>query len=155
MSAVGDSIHSSEGLARVCLLLFHLCPDAVPSSVASAPRSCRFEGMFSDISKPPKESFSPILFHRVSELLSEACSKFASAANAGKTPVSSLPFKKCPLAASGDPDFGQASAMNPSLPRIVGNLAGSCSVGVQFHKLMRMEAFARQLLESVSFFLVV
>ena len=40
--------------------------------------------------------------------------------------------------------------MNPVLPRIVGNLPGSRSAGVQFHELMRMEALARQLLESQS-----
>ena len=107
-SLVGNSKHLSEGLARVCRLLFHLYPGAVPSSVVSALHSCVFDAMSSDIAKLLKEPFSPVLFHRVSELLSEACSKFTSAANAGKTPVSALPFKKCPLAASSDPEFGRA-----------------------------------------------
>ena len=82
------------------------------------------------------------MFHRVSE--------FASAANSGKTPVSSLPFKKRPLASSSYPDFGRASVLNPSLSRIVGSLAGSRLAGVQFHEVARMKAIARQLLESQS-----
>ena len=139
----------------MCRLLFQLCPDAMPASVSSASHSCQFEGLFSDVAKPSKEPFLPILFHCVSEILSEVCNKFASAANAGKTPSSSLPFKKHPLDASSDPQFGKVSPLNPSLARIVGSLAGSRSSGVQFHEIARMEAISRQLLEpqSVSFWL--
>ena len=84
----------------MCRLLFHLCPDAMPASVSSASHSCQFEGLLSDAAKPSKEPYLPVLFHCVSELLSEVRNKFASAANAGKTSSSSLPFKKRPLAAS-------------------------------------------------------
>ena len=149
-SVVGDSFQPWQGLSRVCRLLFHLCPDVVPTLVTSAPRSCQFEGLFSDIAKPSKETFSPVLFHCVLELLSDFRNKFASTVNSGKTPVSSLPFKKRPLASSSDPDFGRASVSNPSLSRIVGSLAGSRSAGLQLHEVARMEAIARQLFESQS-----
>ena len=47
----------SEGLSRVSGLIAQLCPEAIPDSVASSSRSCQFEGLFSDLSSPPKEPF--------------------------------------------------------------------------------------------------
>ena len=111
--------------------------------------------MFSDLSTPPKEPFAPVLFHRVKELLLQSREKFVSAANAGKGPLASLPFKKHPLAASSDPEFGRAAVPNPLLSRIVGLLPTSCSAGVQFDELARLESVARQTLQaqSVSFWI--
>ena len=76
--------------------------------------------------------------------------KFVSAANAGKAPLASLPFKKHPLAASSDPEFGRAAVPNPSLSHIVGSLPTSRSAGVQFAELARLESVARQTLQAQS-----
>ena len=64
-SGAGDAAPPVEGLCRVCHLLFHLCPEAMPESAPATPKSCQFEGKFSDVAKTPKEEFSSILFHRV------------------------------------------------------------------------------------------
>ena len=147
----GDSIAGKaapllEGLSRISKLLSQLCPEAVPSSVASDSRTCQFEGLFSNLVKPPKEPFAPVLFRRVSELLALSRAKFTTSAAAGKATVSALPFKKRPLAVSSDPVFGRAAVANPALPRIIGNLPPSRSAGVQFFELARMESVARQAL---------
>ena len=42
----------------------------------------------------PKEEFAAVLFHRVTELLSEVRQRFETAAAASKAPHSSLPVKK-------------------------------------------------------------
>ena len=67
-----DAAPPAEGLHRVCCLLFHLCPEAMPESAPATLKSCQFEGMFSDVAKTPKEEFSPILFQGVSELLTNS-----------------------------------------------------------------------------------
>ena len=69
--------------------------------------------------------------------------------------MASLPFKKHPLAASSNPEFGRAAVPNPSLSRIVGSLPTSRSVGVQFAELVCLESVARQTLQtqSVSFWI--
>ena len=70
-SGAGDAASRVEGLHRVCRLLFQLCSEAVQDSAPPPPRICQFEGLFSGVAKLPKEEFSPVLFHRVVELLQE------------------------------------------------------------------------------------
>ena len=118
----------SEWLSRVSRLITQLCPEAIPDSVASSSRSCQLEGLFSDLSTPPKEPFTPVLFRRFKELLLQSHEKFVSAANAGKTPLALLPFKKLPMAASSDPEFRCVAVPNPLLSCIVGSLPTSRSV---------------------------
>ena len=102
-----------------------------------------------------KEPFAPVLFHRVKLLLSQSRERFVSGVNSGKAPLASLPFKKHPLAASSDPEFGRAAVPNLSLSRITGSLPTSHSAGVQFAELARLESVARQTLQaqSVSFWI--
>ena len=146
----GESSPSSEGLSRISKLLSQLCPESVPASVASDSHACQFKGLFSNLAKPPKEPFAPVLFHRISELLAQSRVKFVASATAGKASVSAFPFKKRPLAISSDPKFGRAAVANPALPRIIGNLPTSRSAGFQFFELARIESVARQTLQSQS-----
>ena len=148
-SVAGEAAPLSEGLSHISKLLSQLCPESVPSSVASDSRACQFKGLFSNLAKPPKEHLL-VLFHRVSELLLQSCAKFVASATAGKATVSAPPFKKRPLAVSGDPEFGRPAVANPALPRIIGNLLSSRSAGVQFFELARMKSVARQALQSQS-----
>ena len=124
--------------------MFHLYLEAVPDSVPSV---CQFEGLFSGVAKPPKEEFSPVLFHRVAELLQEAGKRFAEA---DKVPHASLLSKKRALATSSDPLLGKTTPFNPFLPRLVGNLSGSRSAGFMVLEAGKLEVLSRQLLESQS-----
>ena len=144
-----------EGLSRASRLIAQLCPEAIPASLAPSIRSCQFEGLFSDLATPPKEPFTPVLFHHVKELLSQSCERFVSGVNSRKAPLASLLFKKHPLAASSDPEFGRAAVPNPSLSCIIGSLLTLHSVGVRFAELARLESVARQALQaqSVSFWI--
>ena len=136
-------------------MLAQFCPEAFVASSPAAPKTCQFEGLFSEVTRMPKEEFAPILFHSVAELLSEARLRFETAAAAGKAPHASLSAKKRPLVSSSDHAFSKAASFNPSLPRLVGNLSGNRSAGVPLHEVGRLEALSRQLLEaqSVSFWI--
>ena len=131
------------------------CLEAFVGSAPVTPKTCQFEGLFSEVTSVPKEEFAPVLFHRVFELLIEARQRFETAAAAGKAPHASLSVKKRPLASSSDPFFGKVASFNPSLSRLVGNLSGNRSAGVPLHKVGRLEALSQQLLEaqSVSFWI--
>ena len=59
-SVAGEDSPPSEGLSRISKLLSQLCPESVPTSVASNFRSCQFEGLFSNLAKPPKEPFAVV-----------------------------------------------------------------------------------------------
>ena len=154
-SVSGDISQPSDAPRKLCRLLAQFCREAFVGSAPAAPKTCQFEGLFSEVTRVPKEEFTPVLFHRVAKLLTEACHRFETAAAAGKAPHASLPVKKRPLASSSDPAFGKAASFNPSLPRLVGNLSGNRSAGVPLHEVGRLEALSRQLSEaqSVSFWI--
>ena len=147
---MGETAPPSEGLSHISKLLSQLCPESVPSSVASDSHACQFKGLFSNLAKPPEEPFTPVLFHRISELLAQSRAKFVASVTAGKATVFALPFTKRLLAVSSDPEFGRAAVANPVLPRIIGNLPSSRSAGVQFFELAHLESVARQALQSQS-----
>ena len=78
-SISGEVAQPSDASCRLCRLLAQFCPEAFVGSAPVAPKTCRFEGLFSEVTRVPKEEFAPILFHRVSELLTEACQTFETA----------------------------------------------------------------------------
>ena len=45
VSVAGEAAPPSEGLSLIAKLLSQLCPECVPSSVASDSRECQFEGL--------------------------------------------------------------------------------------------------------------
>ena len=155
-SVLEDTSQPSDASRRLCRLHAQFCPAAFVGSSPAAPTTCQFEGLFSEVTRVPKEEFAPVLFHLVAKLLSEAHQWFKAAGAAGKAPHSSLPVQKRPLASSSDPAFGKASSFNPSLPRLVGNLSGNRLAGVPLHEVGRLEALSRQLLEAhlVSYWLL-
>ena len=84
VSELGDRINALEGIRRVLHMLFSLCPEAAPTSEPARSKACKYEGKIAEQAKAVKEDLAPKLFHRVSEILEEAGSKFSSNAEAGK-----------------------------------------------------------------------
>ena len=75
-SILGEVAQPSDASCRLCRLLAQFCREAFVGSAPVAPKTCQFEGLFSEVTCVPKEEFAPVLFHRVSELLTEACQRF-------------------------------------------------------------------------------
>ena len=72
-SISGEVAQPLDASRRLCRLLAQFCLEAFVGSAPMAPKTCQFEGLFSEVTRVPKEEFAPVLFHRVSELLTEAC----------------------------------------------------------------------------------
>ena len=143
-----------EGLKRFFKIIGVLCPEAKrPQEPTTQAKACKFEGMFSGLVNSPKEDYSPVLFHRVAEILESTAKKFRDAAEVGKAPSSSLPFRRKVYASSGDANLSKPSAMNASLPRLTGNVSSNRSAGFTLAEASKLEGVAKHAIEtqSVSF----
>ena len=148
----GDKFKASlpEGLRRLFQLIGTLCPESVPPPEPSPSRTCKFEGMFSGVVNSPKEDFSPVLFHRVAEILDLYAKKFRESAEAGKFPSSSLPPRRRVYSASGSPELSKPSILNPSLPRLVGSVSTNKSAGFTLFEAAKLEGVAKHAIETQS-----
>ena len=52
-SVMGDASQPSDALRRLCRLLAQLCPEAFVGSTPAAPKTCQFEGLFSEVTRLP------------------------------------------------------------------------------------------------------
>ena len=144
-----------EGMRKVLELLLALCPESAPPSEPASSRSCRYEGMFSGLVQSSKELPSPVLFHRVGEILELTAKKFKEAAEAGKQLSSSLPLRRRSYAVADKPELGKISSLNNSLPRLVETVNGSKNATLTVTDTAKVEGVAKHALEthSMSFWL--
>ena len=147
-SPVPKEEFSSDSFNAVMRVVFDLCPESVPSTFTSVNRSCDYEGMFSKARKPPKETLTPTLYHRVEEIVAEVREKFATAAAGGKGALSSFPQRSKIYAVADHEELSKSSNVNQSLPRLSGQVSSRRSVELNFEETARMEALANHAIES-------
>ena len=85
------------------------------SAVPPAPQKVyEFESSFASVTKPSAGEVLTNLFHRVAELLSEACLHFQTALVAGKLPAAGLLSHCRGLGACAEPTLQAAAPFNSS-----------------------------------------
>ena len=91
-----------EGLIAVLRLLYQLCSSAASAPPVRPQRSCDFEGLLAPESLAHVEEPSPVLYHRLVELWTQAQALSQSVAEAGKLPSAALPSHKRSVASCAE-----------------------------------------------------